>query len=423
MTREFSKKGAEVGRRHAAGYVTSVAFALALFGHSRLFAMPIGAAIEKIASRLEAHQLRDGTAAGSWPDEPEFTGSIVAGMCAAHELTCDSKWRRAAESGGDYIVRAAAGDFFGDEAFALTRLSELSGDPCDNSWRTAVKGFYSDIRRQVGTEDYLSYLSVSEASTAVFYTANHVVAAYYVDAQDKHIWRQGLVEILSRVDDTSYFPVMALGVAVWALANTGPLNEIPVDATGSNGTYWQSVLLSDLPGCLVDHQVKEANDPDIGSFYWRFDHTASGSGEPVSGYTEDTVFATLGILAAHRANVGPDLCDAISSSRQALLSGVGAEGSVWERLCQEGNISYFYAGEMLQVLSESIATGDFNMDSDVDLADFAFFATSWGGLGSTGTACSCAGRDLNRSGDVDYTDLAILASGWLAGANCLSMNH
>jgi hypothetical protein len=159
-------------------------------------------------------------------------------MACAYEVKHDQKYLASAELGGDYVLLVSAGNFFGDEAFALTRLSELAENPSDNPWRTAVKQFYSDVKQVNGTEAYISQFVGVEPSTAVFYLANHVVAAYYVDAEDKQIWRQALVDWLAQVDDSLDFPVMGLGVATWALALTGELDNTLIDPSGTGASYW-----------------------------------------------------------------------------------------------------------------------------------------------------------------------------------------
>jgi len=168
-------------------------------GVAETLPMPIGEAIGAIADRLEAEQVPDGVSAGIWPGEALYTGSIIAGMVSAYELTCDPNYRASAELGGDHILWAAKGDFYGDEALALTRLSQIASDPCDNPWRTVVRDFYCAVKNDVNsTEGYISQFIGTEPSTAVFYLANYVVAAYYVDAEDKQIWRQGLVDYLAQ---------------------------------------------------------------------------------------------------------------------------------------------------------------------------------------------------------------------------------
>jgi len=307
-------------------------------------------AIVRIADRLEAKQ--ESYLGWSWPGEAGLTGSIVAGLVSAYELTNNRAYRTSAELGGDYILRNAQGNFYGDEAFALIRLMQISISPFSNRWWIGgMSDFYWDVYSE-GTYDYISQFTSTEPSAAVFYLANYVVAAYYVDAVDKEIWRAALIGYLTQVDDdSSDFPVMALGVATWALAQTGPLDDTLVDPLGTGAAYWNGVKLVDLPNILLSHQVPDG-ELYAGSFYWRFDHGDGGKGYPVSGYTEDAIFATLGLISAYRANPALDLETAIFTAGQALLNGVNNEGKVFEHLWLESQDYYTWGGEMLQALGE-----------------------------------------------------------------------
>ena len=376
-------------------------------------ALPIGEAIRVTADRLEAEQMQR----GNWPQESDYQGSIVAGMVSAYEVTCDSAHKSSAELGGDYIIKA--GKAYEDEVFALTRLSEIADDPCENEWRTAVSNFYYNVKNdEGGTEGYISgRFGALEPSTAVFYLANAVVAAYYVEAEDKQIWREGLIDFLAQVDDgRAWYPVLGLGAATWALAQTGDMNSTLVDPNGAGRPYWSDVNLAELPDLLAGHQMVQGIHP--GSFYWRFDHTdgAGGTGPEAYGYTEDTVFGTLGLVAADKTNPELDYDSAILAARDALLVGVHADGAVYEHLWLDGYIYYFYAGEMLQVLGELIIPGDLSLDGGVNHIDFASFANNWCASGCT--RCSwCNGADLDESGEVNYVDLAVVAEHWLEGTS------
>jgi len=383
-----------------------------MFSQTDLMASSIGEIITTIADRLEADQIKSDVSVGTWPEEADFTGSIIAGIATAYELTCESTYRACAELGGNAIVYTAQGNFTPDEALGLARLSNVASDPYDNVWRTEISNFYSNVKNDPnGTEGYLSFFAGNDPSYVVFYLAHYVVAAYYVDAVDKKIWRHGLISWLSRVDDSCYVPVMALGAATWALAQTGPLDETSIDPSGEGAPYWTTRKLSDLPELLSSHQVPDGQQ-EAGSFYWLFEHGDAGSGEPVSGYTEDTIFATLGLVAASQANPDLNADSAILAARKVLLDGVSSKGIVWERLSQEGAVYYSYASEMLQVLSKLVIPGDLNLDDWVDSIDYAIFANSE--RVSDCTTCPwCNGADLDHSGKIDFVDLVILADNWL----------
>lgn len=185
-----------------------------------------GEAMEAVAQYLDDNQVKSGGNQGIWPQEADYTGSIVAGMSTAFEYTCEQDWRDSAELGGDYIVADgnATGVLYGDGAFALAKLSRISGEP--NQWQQPLADFYEDVKdSNGGTSGYISYFGTgTEPSNAVFYIAYHAVASYYVDANDKQLWRDAVSDYLAQVDDsTANYPVLALGIATWALAETGDL--------------------------------------------------------------------------------------------------------------------------------------------------------------------------------------------------------
>ncbi len=388
-----------------------VAFIVLMLSQSALMALSVSEAIETVANRLNAEQIKNGHSKGSWPGETGLTGSIIAGMVSAYERKCKVDYRRSAQWGGDYILWAAQGNYFGDEIYTMTRLSQIASDPCDNQWRTAVDNFYYTVKYGAGgTEGYISNFHGTESSTAVFYMSNLVVAAYYIDSEDKQIWRQGLIEMLSQVDDSSYYPVMALGAATWALALTGPLDETSIHSSGEGAPYWKLKKLADLPDLLLSHQVQDGQ-PGAGSFYWQFGHMNPNDH---GGCTEDTIFATRGIVAAYWANPDPNLKSAILSSRKALLDGINSDGRVWERLSQEGEIYYVYAGEMLQVLGELVFLGDLDLDGKVSYSDYAILVNNWN-ASDCNEYCCCYGADLDKNGKVDFVDVKIMADHWLNG--------
>ena len=327
------------------------------FSHSAS-ALTLSEAVTAIADRLEADQIKNGDDIGSWPQETDFLGTIVAGMVDAYEVTGESTYQASAQLGGNYILSVAQYGLYPDEALALTRLSDIEDDPLSNTWRSVVSIFYFEIKFgfEDGTYGYITLYSGRDPSETVITLANYTIAAYYVNAKEAGIWRQGLIAWLSLVDDYSAFPVSALGAATWALAKTDSLDETLIDPFGIGAPYWNNKKLKDLPSLLLSHQVPEGK-LNAGSFYWRFDHGDGDSGETqISGYTEDTIFATHGLIATYNANhdsSDPNLTSAILSAHDVLLSSVNTDGRVTERLNQEGlAYKYLFAGEMLSVLRE-----------------------------------------------------------------------
>jgi len=310
-----------------------------------------------VAARLEKYQIRDGTEQGMWPSEPYYAGPPTTGLACAYEWMKNASYWQAAQGGGEYILwtRDTTGQLLGDEAHALMWLSRLSKQSKQNPWYVALKEFYDSLHPPGGetTAAYIDLLEKGQGdpSATVFYMAHHTIVAHYIGDADKDVWRSALIRSLSAVDDTANYPVQALGVATWALALTGDLDYTAVD-TAYGKSYWSGKTLNDLPVLLMKQQVPEG-EPFEGSFYWRFEHSsAQWTDTLIGGWTEDTVYGTLGLVAAATGGGGlsQDLDAAVRAAYMALLDAADAEGEVCMHLSGMGASYHAYAGELLQAL-------------------------------------------------------------------------
>jgi hypothetical protein len=334
-------------------------------------ALPLSETLEAVADKLVSVQYTDNqyspSCKGAWPGEFGYTGSIVAGLIRAYEIKGNDSYKEAAEKGVDYILNSYGGNFYGDEAYALARLTEATGE---QAYADLVLDFYDGL----DTYAYISGYDQTTPEKATFFLSYHTVAAQMVGAKDVDIWRDALVCYLSYVDDDfSYFPVMTLGVATWALSQTGPLDDTQIDPFGLIAeSYWEYVTLSDLPDLLAAHQV--ISGQYTGSFYVRFDHTAPGPGYEAAGYTEDTIFGLLGLIAADAigsidgteltedaglvneigegSDVNWDFEKEIKNAREVLCMSVQKSGLVEEHIWSGSQTYYFFGGELLQTFSE-----------------------------------------------------------------------
>jgi hypothetical protein len=337
-----------IGRMCNAGILLLLLLAVQAMGVD----LPPQEAADLMAANLDQTQEKEGPQAGWWAREDMYMGPTTAGMVCAYEWIGNAAYQASAELAGGFIQQNSSrlNALLGDEAYALTRLSEISEDPNNNTWRTTLKDFYSAPRKPDSpygsTALYTEVFSEVEASFAVFYLAHHTLAAFYVDDVDKQVWRHALIKQLSRVDDDNAInPVMALGVATWALAQTGPLDDTPIYyAYVFSSPIWKNVKLSDLPTLLASHQVP-SGEPFAGGFYWCFDHSWGAGG------TEDAIYGTLGLVAvASLESPQEDLSAAVSAAGAALLGGIDEQGQVYQFLSGDGVTYHTYAGEMLQAL-------------------------------------------------------------------------
>lgn len=298
-------------------------------------------------------QVVGGPLDGSWAGEEAHTGSIVAGLAKAHELTGDEDARMAAVRGGDFILRAAEGNYYGDEAYALMCLSRIPPDGVPNIWRSALDEFYRNVSQSArgGTFGYTSQYSQFDPSLAVFYLAQYVVAAFHVDAEDKEVWREALVDCLVQVDDeAAEFPVMALGIATWALSEIDRLDGAVLDPYARGVPYWRGHTFEELPELLLSHRILDGRL--AGSFYWRFDHRMAVPGGPAGGYTEESASSALGLAAALRVTKDPEVALASEQLHDLLLQSVEDDGRIRQHLTLGGQAFYSEAGRVLQALAD-----------------------------------------------------------------------
>ncbi len=318
-----------------------------LFAPVSTIALPLNETVETVADGLVANQNSD----GSWSGEVGYTGSILAGLLQAYQVQEKESYLEAAELSVQFIFDSAGGNFYGDEAYALAWLAEITGE---RIYADVVRDFYN----MLDTYAYIQGYDATFRDKAVFFIAYHSVAAHMVGAADAAIWREALISHLAKIgDDASYLPVMTLGVATWALVLTGPMDDTLIDPFGlSDVSYWDGVTLRDLPDILASHQVIDGEY--AGSFYVRFDHMAPGPGFETSGYTEDTVFGVLGLIAADALDqtddtgvddgTGWDFDEEIQNARDVLTLAVHQSGLVQDHIWLGTNMYFVFGGEMLQ---------------------------------------------------------------------------
>ena len=347
-------------------------------------------AVHTIASNVQSNQVAiQGESYGSWPGEEAFMGAIVNGMVSAYIMTGDAVYSGAAWQGavsmhtyqdfGQWQIY----NFYGDQVLAFARLEQLQAEDARfDIWGSVLNQYYDDVQdigdpfrtdMLFGTKQYImNGLWQGEISSNVYYLANHAVAAFMADAEDKAIWREGLIKGLALVnDDDAQFPVMGLGAATWALATTGPLDDTPVDPAAEEGSQWFGVVLADLPAILLSHQVPVGGF-DEGSFYWRYDHGDAGLGVVAEGYTEDAIYGALGLLAAWEASdpndpIHADLEEGVLAAAVAVLSNLKDDGLVYEHLSIEDGAQdrLVYASDVLFLIGEL----GLNLDFDLDMLD------------------------------------------------------
>lgn len=269
----------------------------------------LGEPVNAIASSVQSSQVAiAGDYYESWPGEEVFMGAIVNGMVSAFSMTADTAYSGTAWQGAasmhafQEFGQWQDNNSFGDQVFAFARLEQLqTEDARFNIWGFVLDHFYDDVQAigdpfntdiLYGNKQYLiNGLWQGETSSNVYYLANHTVAAFMADAEDRVIWREGLIRALALVSDDARFPVMALGAATWALTTTGPLDDTPMDTDAEEGSQWHGGGPC-RPASYFGHQIPEGG-VDEGSFFWRFDHGDAGGSESVLISVHDPLLRDL----------------------------------------------------------------------------------------------------------------------------------
>ncbi len=315
---------------------------------------PLGDALRSIADDLVADQIVNTNLPGTgWPGMENYNGAITLGMVSAYNIFGDGSYEHSAERGGGWLYHDSIFQTpLGDSVLAWAALGERTdGQP----WSDTSASFFDNVQAYTpgGAMAYAASFG-GDASSTVYYLANLTVAAYKVNAEEKAIWREGLVLAIEEVtDESAYFPVQSIGIAAWALAITGPG---PLDDS--------------MVALLTSHQVPLSRF-DPGSFYWRFNHSIDDPNTVAEGYTADAIAGVIGLFAAADANpeIVPALQAPIVAGVKAILGSLGDDGLVYEHLSLGGQSSYVYAAQML-VLADVL-----DLDLDIDLNALAEAST------------------------------------------------
>jgi hypothetical protein len=297
---------------------------------------------------------------GSWPQDPNFAdnqGPLLVGMMQSYSNSNNASYLTSAQNSGTFIINnaptfatpPASPNFLGDETYGLTRLGAVQP-----TYLAPVIQYYniSVPAQSGGTGGYADRLvnhyttTFNDESQAAIYLAYHAVAANAINATDRAVWRQKLIDTLGKVDDNDFFPVGALGAGVWALAQTGTgLDNTTITGTSSvlNGKQ-----LSQLPAFLTSQIVPSGGNAN--TFFFDFAHTQSG-------FTEDTAFGLLGMEAANAANPGLGLASTILNGETALTNAVDANGLTYVDVSKNAPAYNVYAGRFLQAVPEPTSAG------------------------------------------------------------------
>jgi len=317
-------------------------------GAAAIHASVVDIAITSAADKIVSNQNGN----GSWTDmgSTDFTGATAAGLVAAYDRTGNSTYMTSAQNGAGFFMNNSS--LLGDEAFALTQLSTLQPNTNSNAYRTAAQNYFNTVSNGTGgTSTYVNnfvahYTNFNppDQSQAVIYLAYYTTAAYAVNANDRAVWRSGLLGALGQIDDNDYYPVASLGMAVWALAQTG--NGLSAATTLSGpSTILNGKTLAQLSALLASEIVPSG--PNAGTFFYDF-------GQTQSGYTEDAAMGLMGLEAAYSADATLNYGALISGCQLALSGCIGNDGSTYYDMNHDTPTLNVFGGRALGALSASV---------------------------------------------------------------------
>lgn len=407
------------------------------------FAAPVnsGEAISAIGQRLVDNS-------STWiAGEPAYRGQNMLALIEAYRKTSDSDYLTAAQDAADAIYSATYGGYYGlngDEAGAYAELADVSGETYNHHilnyfyndyiayYTGGLSAYYDDLESQIlaggGDKSSLVYYLA-----AYFRGASASVAS--VPSADLAEWKGALISNLQALTDNNGFaPVMAVGAAVWALAQSGGLDDTTV--------VWEDVTLKDssvvdvtvasLPAFLATRLIEETDqfyipgtgwqalspNPYAGGFYQGLAY------QEVGGFTADSAMALLGIAKAINTyndwsasqgsfSITKAQLEAVRDvARAALLQGISDTGVVYNHLFdpEEARPYYFFAADVLSAIAAAVIPGDSDLNDVLSTDDVISFTDNWF---DDNTALGYWGNvsDLNNDFIVNLEDFAILAGG------------
>ncbi len=403
-----------------------------------------GEAIGLLGQRLVVNK-------ASWlANEKGYLGQTTLALVEAYRKTLNVDYLNTAQDAADAIYTYSYGGYYGligDEAGAFAELAEVTGNTANNHilnyfyndyiayYTGGLSVYFDDMESQI-------YATGGDKSVVIYY-----LAAYYrganapvasVASGSLALWKNALVSRLQELTDSNgYAPVQAVGAAVWALAQSGLLDDTTLiwdNMTLKDGVTVVDVTIASLPAFLATRIIEEGDDfyvpgtgwqtivpnPYAGGFYQGLGY------EEVGGFTADSALALLGIASAldtyndwsglqdpSLTISKVDLEAVRDAARTALFKGIANDGTVYNHLFDpdEARPYYFFAADVLSAIAAAVIPGDTDLNDVLDITDVIVLSENWFDdnttLGYWGNV-----SDLNNDFVVNLEDFAIVASGY-----------
>jgi hypothetical protein len=217
-------------------------------------------------------------------------------------------------------------------------------------------------------------------------------SAYVIGASTTE-WTAGVKAEIDELDVDGARDVLGLAGAVFGLATVGE------DHDPQAGHYEAASSLSDLAEILAEYQL------ETGGFTWWLLSREEYQDETV----QETAYALMALNEVDGLGYLAEIYDALNHLQTVQL-GTGGWKNYYIGSAEDNQIT----GEALWGIAAAVAAlSDFDKDSDVDLGDFAMFASAW--LTEPGDSKWNPACDISDwpDGIIDELDLAALTEQWL----------
>jgi beta-lactam-binding protein with PASTA domain len=331
-------------------------------------------------------------------------GQVAMGLAQAYRQTSDPNILVAIQNTKAFLL-SKTDNFVGiDGALAVELDSLLGGTTCADYVRTNFydkleTGIYYDALSDTvhNTASYIQAqrdyrFNQGQANMAAWDLGLGLHSAYVIGTSTTE-WIAGVRAEIDELDAEGARDVLGLAGAVFGLATAGE------DHDPQAGHYEAASSLSDLAEILAGYQL------ETGGFTWWLLTRVEYQDETI----QETVYALMALNRFDGIAYLAEIYDALNHLQTVQL-GTGGWMNYYAGSAENNQIT----GQALWGIAVAVAAlSDFDKDSDVDLGDFAIFASAW--LTEPGDSKWNPACDISdwHDGIVDELDLAALTKQWL----------
>jgi beta-lactam-binding protein with PASTA domain/N-glycosylase/DNA lyase len=328
----------------------------------------------------------------------------VMGLAQVYRQTSDPNVLTALQKAKAFLLSKANNFVVMDGTAAVELDSLLGGTTCADHVRTNFydmleAGIYYDAISDAvyDTASYIQaqryyHFSQGNANLAAWDLGLGLYSAYVIGASTTE-WITAVQVEIDELDADGAYDILGLAGAVFGLAAVGQ------DHDPQAGHYEDASSLSDLAEILAGYQL------ETGGFTWWWASREEYQDETI----QETSYAIMALNKVDGLGYLAEIFDALNHLQNVQL-GTGGWKNYYTGSAENNQIT----GEALWGTAIAVAAlRDFDKDSDVDLGDFAMFASAW--LTEPGDSKWNPAYDISDwpDGIIDELDLAALTKQWL----------